>query len=456
MFNLTAPVLKRMWPNAPAAVVEGMVDAWPKVRTRFGFNTQLRCAHFWTQASWECGNGCELRENGRYSADAIMRTFGVGSGSSAKVTREDANKLAVLARADGGRALFNRVYGVGNPKKVKEFDNTGPDDGWNYRGFGVLNSTGKDAARRIGGAIGADLLGNPDLCNDPGIALLAGAYEYAVMLRCLPFADADNIDAESRRINGGDNGLAGRRALLPRWKQIVADNWSDGPLTAALPPLKPSRDPDAAAPAADSPADFIAAADPFDPANMTEDEIKAVKTRLVAMGYVEVGAIDGDWGSRTTAAVAALQHDAGLQVTGRYDAGTRDVVARGYQRPIADARANATAADLKAAGSTTVQAADQGITVGQIVAGAGAAGTAVTAAQGSGVMDQINQASQTAQQISSLQYTFQSLAPIWKWAAANWWVWIVLAGVGLFLIWQNRKIIAARLADHQSGANTGR
>jgi predicted chitinase len=47
--------------------------------------------------------------------------------------------------------------------------------GYDYRGRGFIQLTGQDNYKRIGDAIGHDLLGNPDLMNDPEVAALAAA-----------------------------------------------------------------------------------------------------------------------------------------------------------------------------------------------------------------------------------------------------------------------------------------
>jgi len=213
--TLTDVQLRPYWPRATDAIIAGTVAAWPAVQAKYAFNTPLRCAHFWGQITWECNGGLELRESGHYSAAQIIKTFGPGHHSAA-VTDSEAADLAAKAKTDGGRALFNRVYGLGNPKKAKELGNTGPDDGWLFRGAGALNTTGRESFARVGKAIGQDLVGNPDLANDPGISLWMGAEEYSE-LNCQVLADADDTGKETLKINGGDNGLPQRRALIARW-----------------------------------------------------------------------------------------------------------------------------------------------------------------------------------------------------------------------------------------------
>src|ERR1019366_672413 len=100
---------------------------------RLEFNTPDRCAHFWAEGSFECNGGLEMREDGNYSTPRIVAVFG---GGHAQVTHEEA---ALLAHRPA--ALFERVYGLGNPWMAAQLGNTHRGDGWTYRGAGILNTT---------------------------------------------------------------------------------------------------------------------------------------------------------------------------------------------------------------------------------------------------------------------------------------------------------------------------
>lgn len=59
--------------------------------------------------------------------------------------------------------FFNVVY-------AKTVGNQGGGDGWKYRGRGFNQLTGKKNYEKYGSIIGRDLVGNPDLVNDPKVA----------------------------------------------------------------------------------------------------------------------------------------------------------------------------------------------------------------------------------------------------------------------------------------------
>jgi putative chitinase len=99
---------------------------------------------------------------------------------------------------------------------------SGTDDGWNYRGRGLIQITGRDGYARVGAIAGLDLVGNPSLANEQHNLLLVAASFWTwkglnkVVDRGL---DDAALVAATRIINGGTNGLADRRAWFSKWKR---------------------------------------------------------------------------------------------------------------------------------------------------------------------------------------------------------------------------------------------
>jgi putative chitinase len=183
------------------AYVEALVSEETKGRLALaGINTELRLAHLLAQWLHESGGFTVLWEDMNYSASRIMQIFGVGK-HSAKVTREEAESLA-----RDGPALAERVYGLGNPKKAAELGNLEPGDGYRYRGFGIGQITGgADHKRLLGGKTTAQ-------------ASINAAIQEWIEKGCNALADADNVVAVTRKINGGTNGLDDREAWLEKTK----------------------------------------------------------------------------------------------------------------------------------------------------------------------------------------------------------------------------------------------
>ncbi len=67
-------------------------------------------------------------------------------------------------KADDER-FFNYVYGPNGAGHG--LGNTLPDDGFRYRGRGGIQLTGRANYAKLGDLVGLDLVGNPDLVNDP-------------------------------------------------------------------------------------------------------------------------------------------------------------------------------------------------------------------------------------------------------------------------------------------------
>lgn len=101
------------------------------------------------------------------------------------------------------RKLANHVYGgrMGNSK---------PDDGWLYRGRGLVQITGRDNYRRMGARLGLALESNPEQARDAGVSallLVVGMIEGIYTgQRLAQFFNATTDDAMGARriINGTD------------------------------------------------------------------------------------------------------------------------------------------------------------------------------------------------------------------------------------------------------------
>lgn len=79
-------------------------------------------------------------------------------------------------------------------------------------------------------------------------------------------------------------------------------------------------------------------------------DVETVQRKLDNLGYHEVGGVDGIWGGKTAAAIAAYKNDRGLAGDPAIDkmlvASIDRDVANGWMRPVAPERANITAKDI--------------------------------------------------------------------------------------------------------------
>ena len=154
-------VLARLWPSGDAKIPglrDGIVAAAPAVFATYGITTPLLVAHVMAQISHECGAGHDVVENLNYTAGRMMQVW----------PSRFPTMASAAPYAGNPRALANKVYNgrMGNAP--------GSDDGWNFRGRGASQTTGREGYARLAKATGLDLLHHPDLVNDPAHFLQCG------------------------------------------------------------------------------------------------------------------------------------------------------------------------------------------------------------------------------------------------------------------------------------------
>jgi putative chitinase len=257
---LTVDMLRTLWRHGNDKVpglVEGIAAAAPAVFPKFNLDSDLLIAHAMAQFSHECGAGTEMVENLNYRAEVLLSQW------PTHFTEAQAQAMAHNQQAIGNQAYNGRM---GN--------RVGTDDGFNYRGRGLSQTTGRDAYQRLGALTNLDLIGDPDLVNSPDHALECAVVDFVTICNCLPPAQRDDAREVTHRLNGGFIGLDERIAWLARWKSALG---ADGAQAHSTTWLQESLN-------------KLGAAPPLDP--------------------------DGDFGQKTAAALKAFQEEHGLPATG--------------------------------------------------------------------------------------------------------------------------------------------
>jgi putative chitinase len=191
----------RRWPRAPHGLIDAIVAAAPVVLDRYKINTPRRLAHFMAQVSHECGGGTITEENLRYSAVRMTQVWPSRFRTISAAQPYAYNPKALATKVYNGR-MGNRV---------------GTDDGWIYRGRGLIQITGRDGYVQVGKVSGLDLVSNPAMANEPKSALEVAA-AFWTWKKLNSVADTDSLTAVTRIVNGGTTGLADRQVWLNRWK----------------------------------------------------------------------------------------------------------------------------------------------------------------------------------------------------------------------------------------------
>lgn len=93
-------------------------------------------------------------------------------------------------------------------------------DGKRYKGRGDIQITGRTNYKAISKSLGVDFLSKPELLTIEPYCSLCGGWFWAKN-NLNKFADADNLNAITKRVNGGNNGIEDRRNWLKKCKEIL-------------------------------------------------------------------------------------------------------------------------------------------------------------------------------------------------------------------------------------------
>ncbi len=173
--------------------------------------TPLRVAHFMAQMMHESGGLTIQFENLNYSPERLPKVW---------PTRfQPKGPLDPAQFAHNAERLANEVYARA------ELGNTGPGDGFKYRGRGLLQLTGKASYGEATKILRQSFPDAPDFVADPDQAVSAdwclkvAAAEWSSK-GCNAMADQDAIRAVTKAINGGFIGLAERTEWTKKTKFI--------------------------------------------------------------------------------------------------------------------------------------------------------------------------------------------------------------------------------------------
>jgi len=206
--------LRSLWPHGDSVVpglLAGTITSAPTIFAKYNASSPLVICHAMAQFSEECGCGTEMMENMNYSAGRLLQVF------PSHFTTAQA-----IAMQHNPRLIADQAYGsrMGN--------HPGTDDGWNFRGQGFSQLTGRSNYVALSKASGLDLINHPELIRDPQHALECGIADF-VMCGCLPYAVKDSLVGVSSMLNVGHfvgdpnriNGFSMRQHWLALWKHAM-------------------------------------------------------------------------------------------------------------------------------------------------------------------------------------------------------------------------------------------
>jgi putative chitinase len=201
------PALMRLWPHGDAKIPglrAAMIEQAPLLFAKYRITTAVEVAVMMGEFTEECGGGLEMEEDLNYRAATLHSQW------PSHFTMEQAMEMAHHPEQIANQAYNGRM---GNQP--------GTSDGWDFRGRGFSQTTGRDAYKKLGALMKLDLLTKPELINTTDNCFDAGIIDFVVMCGCLPYAQRDDETNATRHLNGGLIGLPQRRASIALWKKAL-------------------------------------------------------------------------------------------------------------------------------------------------------------------------------------------------------------------------------------------
>jgi putative chitinase len=208
--NVTLTQIMHLAPNARSSYRDAFQNAQIILDEHKISATPLRVAHFMAQVLHESGGLTIQFENLNYSPERLPIVW--------PSRFKPKGPLNPVAYAHNPQKLANEVYGG-------RMGNTGPNDGFTYRGRGLLQLTGKASYQEATDILRKENPAAPDFVTSPDEVInakwcLAIAASEWVAKECNALADQDDIRKITRAINGGLTGLASRMEWAKRTKAV--------------------------------------------------------------------------------------------------------------------------------------------------------------------------------------------------------------------------------------------
>ena len=190
------------------------VDAWYEalvaIMPKYEITTKRRVAHFLSQCAHESNNFRSLQENLNYSEKALNAVFGRYFGAAPKRNAAEYER--------NPEKIANYVY-QDEFRKYK-MGNVNEGDGWLFRGRGLKQLTGRENYTRFGASI--------NISAEEAAVYVAtpkGAVESACWFwnanKLNTIADTDDVVKMTKKINGGNIGLADRQLRYTKAMEVL-------------------------------------------------------------------------------------------------------------------------------------------------------------------------------------------------------------------------------------------
>jgi putative chitinase len=220
MSLLTVDQLRAMIPTNKE--VEEWCEELNKALPKYDITTDQRIAGFISQCAHESMDFTAMSENLNYREETLNKVFPRYFGPGKRNAAEYAKNPEKIA---------NYVYM--DEFRTSKLGNTQPGDGWRFRGRGLKQLTGRDNYTRFAKDYNMTAE-EAAVWVETKEGALASALWFWNTNKLNAIADTGNVAALTKKINGGDIGLADRQARYARAMAALGGQIS-APAAAAAP-----------------------------------------------------------------------------------------------------------------------------------------------------------------------------------------------------------------------------
>lgn len=169
---------------------------------------------FLSQVLHESGRLETMEENLSYSVDGLLKTF-----SRSRISEVDAKRYGRIPGVQKADKVMiaNTLYG--GDWGARNLGNTQPNDGWDFRGSGPIQVTGRGNFAALEKATGIPFTKYPDLLRKAGVEALRACIAW--WEGHVPDSVMGNATKVRKSVNGGTLGLDDTTALAGKADKLV-------------------------------------------------------------------------------------------------------------------------------------------------------------------------------------------------------------------------------------------
>ena len=204
-------------------VAEVWLPYFNSIPSNFGIDTPLRLAAFLSQVGHESGGLVHLEENLNYSAEGLANTWPKRYAQTDQKGLYAKNKVGRYLPSTLALKIARKPVLIANSCYANRMGNGDEKsgEGWKFRGRGLKQLTGKSNYAQLTLETGIDFVSNPDLLLQPSYGVISACWFWKVN-NLEYFADKEDIEGMTKKINGGLIGINERKALYSKAIKVLA------------------------------------------------------------------------------------------------------------------------------------------------------------------------------------------------------------------------------------------